>query len=57
MQFCTDCIYTPPLVIDAISAPLKRNGINIQRKFLEPSAGIGSFIKSFMIGATQVTAL
>ena len=48
--------YTPPLVIDAISAPLKENGINI-RKFLEPSAGIGSFIKSFADrDSPQVTA-
>lgn len=38
--------YTPPQVIDAISATLRENGVNIQ-KFLEPSAGIGSFIQSF----------
>ena len=38
--------YTPPQVIDAISATLRESGLNIQ-KFLEPSAGIGSFIQSF----------
>jgi N12 class adenine-specific DNA methylase len=38
--------YTPPLVIDAISVSLKENSVDIQ-KFLEPSAGIGSFIQSF----------
>ncbi|MEH3113438.1 N-6 DNA methylase [Pedobacter terrae] len=38
--------YTPPQVIDAISATLRESGLNIQ-KFLEPSAGIGSFIESF----------
>ncbi|UFH45499.1 N-6 DNA methylase [Flavobacterium galactosidilyticum] len=38
--------YTPPQVIDAISATLRENGLNID-KFLEPSAGIGSFIQSF----------
>ncbi len=38
--------YTPPQVIDAISATLRESGVNIQ-KFLEPSAGIGSFIQSF----------
>jgi N12 class adenine-specific DNA methylase len=48
--------YTPPLVIDAISASLKDSGVNIQ-KFLEPSAGIGSFIQSFADkNAAQVTA-
>jgi len=48
--------YTPPLVIDAISASLKESGINI-RKFLEPSAGTGSFIKSFADkDVPQVTA-
>lgn len=48
--------YTPPLVIDAISASLKENGVNIQ-KFLEPSAGIGSFIQSFVNkDVAQVTA-
>jgi len=38
--------YTPPKVIDAISITLRDIGLNIQ-KFLEPSAGIGSFIQSF----------
>lgn len=38
--------YTPPKVIDAISSALRDSGLNIQ-KFLEPSAGIGSFIQSF----------
>jgi len=38
--------YTPPQVIDAISEVLTETGIEIQ-KFLEPSAGIGSFIDSF----------
>ncbi|MGJ1361164.1 N-6 DNA methylase [Sphingobacterium spiritivorum] len=38
--------YTPPDVIDAISATLLESGLNID-KFLEPSAGIGSFIQSF----------
>ncbi len=38
--------YTPPQIIDAISATLRESGLNIQ-KFLEPSAGIGSFIQSF----------
>ncbi|GAB3422118.1 N-6 DNA methylase [Niabella aquatica] len=38
--------YTPPQVIDAISETLRESGLNIQ-KFLEPSAGIGSFIQSF----------
>ena len=38
--------YTPPKVIDAVSAALRESGLNIQ-KFLEPSAGIGSFIQSF----------
>jgi N12 class adenine-specific DNA methylase len=38
--------YTPPLVIDAVSEALRESGLNIQ-KFLEPSAGIGSFIQSF----------
>jgi N12 class adenine-specific DNA methylase len=48
--------YTPPLVIDAVSASLKENSVNIQ-KFLEPSAGIGSFIQSFAEkGVQQVTA-
>lgn len=38
--------YTPPQVIDAISASLRDSGLDID-KFLEPSAGIGSFIQSF----------
>ncbi|MEG2507920.1 MAG: N-6 DNA methylase [Chryseobacterium sp.] len=38
--------YTPPQVIDAISSVLFESGLNID-KFLEPSAGIGSFIQSF----------
>ncbi|SMP07723.1 N-6 DNA methylase [Chryseobacterium profundimaris] len=37
--------YTPPQVIDAISSVLRESGLHIQ-KFLEPSAGIGSFIQS-----------
>lgn len=38
--------YTPPQVIDAISATFRDSGLNIG-KLLEPSAGIGSFIESF----------
>ncbi|MGA9637955.1 N-6 DNA methylase, partial [Flavobacterium sp.] len=38
--------YTPPQVINAISSTLIDSGLNVQ-KFLEPSAGIGSFIQSF----------
>ncbi|MGJ1484221.1 N-6 DNA methylase [Sphingobacterium multivorum] len=38
--------YTPPQVIDALSAALRESGLHIG-KFLEPSAGIGSFIQSF----------
>lgn len=38
--------YTPPQVIDSISSTLRESGLNID-KFLEPSAGIGSFIQSF----------
>jgi N12 class adenine-specific DNA methylase len=38
--------YTPPQVIDAISSTLRDSGVHID-KFLEPSAGIGSFIQSF----------
>ena len=38
--------YTPPQVIGAISATLRESGLNIN-KFLEPSAGIGSFVQSF----------
>ena len=37
--------YTPPVVIDTIFNSLHENGVNI-RNFLEPSAGIGSFINS-----------
>jgi hypothetical protein len=38
--------YTPPEVIDAISSALRDSGLHID-KFLEPSAGIGSFVQSF----------
>jgi hypothetical protein len=38
--------YTPPQVIDAISTTLRESSLNIQ-KFLDPSAGVGSFIQSF----------
>lgn len=38
--------YTPPIVIDAIASAFRSNKVNIG-KFLEPSAGIGSFIQSF----------
>ncbi len=38
--------YTPPLVIDAIAASLQQCKLEI-KKFMEPSAGIGSFIESF----------
>jgi N12 class adenine-specific DNA methylase len=38
--------YTPPEVINTISGALHERGLSI-RKFLEPSAGIGSFIRSF----------
>ena len=38
--------YTPPQVINTISATLHESGLNID-KFLEPSAGVGSFIQSF----------
>ncbi|WP_407491473.1 N-6 DNA methylase [Elizabethkingia meningoseptica] len=38
--------YTPPQIIDAVSATLRKSDLDIQ-KFLEPSAGIGSFIQSF----------
>ena len=47
--------YTPPQVIDAISATLRESGLNID-KFLEPSAGIGSFIQSFSENQQSVTA-
>lgn len=38
--------YTPPPIIDAIAASLQECGLDITN-FLEPSAGIGSFIESF----------
>ncbi|KVV15022.1 type I restriction-modification system, M subunit [Flavobacterium sp. TAB 87] len=38
--------HTPPQVINAISETSRESGLNIN-KFLEPSAGIGSFIESF----------
>nr|WP_315171394.1 N-6 DNA methylase [uncultured Flavobacterium sp.] len=38
--------YTPSQVINAISVTLRESGLNID-KFLEPSAGVGSFIQSF----------
>lgn len=44
--------YTPPVVIDAIFNSLHENGVNI-RNFLEPSAGIGSFIQ-FLPAKEQV---
>ncbi|PZR27982.1 MAG: DNA methylase [Citrobacter freundii] len=47
--------YTPPQVIDAISATLRESGLNID-KFLEPSAGIGSFVQSFSENGQSVTA-
>lgn len=48
--------YTPPVIIDAIANVFKDSGIQIQR-FLEPSAGIGSFIQSFAAkGKSTVTA-
>ena len=39
--------YTPAPVIDAISDALKKSGIEV-RSFLEPSAGHGAFIDSFL---------
>lgn len=39
--------YTPAPVIDAISGSLKQAGIEV-RRFLEPSAGQGTFIDSFL---------
>ena len=39
--------YTPAPVIDAISDSLKRAGVEV-RSFLEPSAGQGAFIDSFL---------
>ncbi|WP_185229385.1 N-6 DNA methylase [Elizabethkingia meningoseptica] len=47
--------YTPPKVIDAISSALRDSGLHID-KFLEPSAGIGSFIQSFSENPNGVTA-
>lgn len=38
--------YTPPSVIGAIADSFQKNQINIER-FLEPSAGTGSFIEAF----------
>ncbi len=38
--------YTPPMIIDAIASSLQQSALEI-KKFLEPSAGIGSFIESF----------
>lgn len=46
--------YTPPQIIDVISATLRENNLDIQ-KFLEPSAGIGSFIQSFSENQTVNT--
>ena len=39
--------YTPAPVIDAISGSLKQAGIEV-RRFIEPSAGQGAFIDSFL---------
>ncbi|MDE6523747.1 MAG: N-6 DNA methylase, partial [Muribaculaceae bacterium] len=39
--------YTPAPIVDAIADSLKRNGVEI-RRFLEPSAGQGAFIDSFL---------
>ncbi|MGJ1454591.1 N-6 DNA methylase [Sphingobacterium multivorum] len=47
--------YTPPEVINAISSTLRDSGLNID-KFLDPSAGIGSFVQSFAESQTKVTA-
>src|SRR5690554_1469475 len=48
--------YTPPEVVNSISATLRNSGVNID-KLLEPSAGIRSFIQSFAEnGQTTVTA-
>jgi len=38
--------YTPPEVIDAISQTMRDYGLHVD-KFLEPSAGIGTFFQSF----------
>lgn len=48
--------YTPPDVTRAIAEALRDGGVNVQR-FLEPSAGVGSFIQSFADrNVQQVTA-
>ncbi|EFK33893.1 DNA methylase [Chryseobacterium gleum] len=47
--------YTPPQVIDVISQVMCDNNLHID-KFLEPSAGIGSFVQSFAGNETKVTA-
>ena len=48
--------YTPLEIINALSNVFKENGVTIQ-KFLEPSAGTGSFIRSFTDrDVLQVTA-
>lgn len=48
--------YTPPEIINVLSDVFRENGIDIQ-KFLEPSAGIGGFIRSFADkDVPQVTA-
>ena len=39
--------YTPSPVIDAIADSLKANGIEV-KSFLEPSAGQGAFVDSFL---------
>lgn len=39
--------YTPPQIIEVLSESLRERGLAID-KFLEPSAGIGSFIQSFI---------
>ena len=39
--------YTPPPVIDALAESLRERGVKIER-FLEPSAGQGAFIDSFL---------
>lgn len=48
--------YTPPPIINTLSDVFKENGIVVQ-KFLEPSAGVGGFIRSFTDkDVPQVTA-
>ena len=48
--------YTLPEIINALSEVFKENGVTFQ-KFLEPSAGIGSFLQSFADNdVPQVTA-